>query len=243
MLSFVLCDSNINHGRLMTKRLINTVYDQQVLGHVALVTAEPEDVLAYSRQPLPVEHRNVYLLETDTGAEKNGIPLAREIRKYDKFAYIVFVTNCPECVIKNLKLKIFDCLLKPVSAQAVESLVANIYQDYVQTQPTSKQVVVNSGGNIYFLHPVDLIYIESYRNKIVAHCHDKTLEAYGSLAFYEEQLSGEGFYRCHRSFLINLRYVSRLDPAKSLVVMSNGQVCHVSRRNQKGLIAHVGNGF
>ncbi len=215
MLSFVLCDSNINHGRLMTKRLINTVYDQQVLGHVALVTAEPEDVLAYSRQPLPVEHRNVYLLETDTGAEKNGIPLAREIRKYDKFAYIVFVTNCP----------------------------ANIYQDYVQTQPTSKQVVVNSGGNIYFLHPVDLIYIESYRNKIVAHCHDKTLEAYGSLAFYEEQLSGEGFYRCHRSFLINLRYVSQLDPAKNLVVMNNGQICHVSRRNQKGLIAHVENGF
>ena len=243
MLSFVLCDSNINQNRLMTKRLINTIYDQQVLGHVALVTTEPEDVLAYSRQTLPVEHRNVYLLETDTSTEKNGISLAQEIRQYDKFAYIVFMTTCPECIIKNLKLKIFDCLPKPVSAQAVESLVAHLYQDYVQTQPTTKQVVINSGGNIYFLHPVDLVYIESYRNKIVAHCHDRTLEAYGSLAFYEERLSGEGFYRCHRSFLINLRYISRLDTAKNLVVMKNGQVCHVSRRNQKGLIAHAENGF
>ena len=237
MLSFVLRDSNINHSRLMTKQLINAIYEQQVLGHVALVTTEPEAVLAYSRQTLPAEHRNVYLLDIDTSDEQNGISL------YDKLAYIVLVTTCPECIIKNLKLKIFDYLLKPVSAQAVENLVANLYQDYVHTQPATKQVVINSGGSIYFLHPADLIYIESYRNKIIAHCHDKALEAYGSLVFYEERLSGEGFYRCHRSFLINLRYVSRLDPAKSLVEMSNGQVCHVSRRNQKGLIAHVGNGF
>lgn len=242
MLNFVVCDDNINHNRLMAKRLINAIYEQQVIGHVALVTTDLEEVLAYSRQALPSERRNVYLLDISFRSEARGIKLAQAIREHDKLSYIVFVTAYPEYIMQSVKLKIFDYLLKPVNMQDLQKLVVNLYQDHVQTKQSCRQLVVNSGGNTYFLHTTEIIYLESYRNKVVIHCQDKTIETYASLASFEERLADEGFYRCHRSFLVNLRHVKQLDSGENLVIMSNGHRCYVARRNQKGLITYVENG-
>lgn len=243
MLSFVVCDDNINHNRLMAKRLINAIYEQQIIGHVALVTNNLEEVLAYGRQALPSDQRNVYLLDISFSSEARGIKLAQLIREHDKLSYMVFVTAYPEYIMQSVKLKIFDYLLKPVNMQDMQKLVMNLYQDHVQTKLSSKQLIVNSGSNTYFLRTTEIIYIESYHNKVVIHCHDKTIETYASLASFEERLAGEGFYRSHRSFLLNLRHVRQLNSGENLVLMSNGHSCHVARRNQKGLITHVENSF
>lgn len=243
MLSFVTCGDNVNFNRLMAKRLINAIYDQQVIGHVALITTEVEEVLAYSRRPLAPENRNVYLLDIDFNSQAEGLTLAQTIREYDLQSYFVFITAYPEFIMQSVKLKIFDYLLKPVSMGAVEKLVSALYRDHVQTRPVCKQLMLSSGGNIHLLPASSIIYIESYRNKIVAHCHDKAIEAYETLAVIERTLAGEGFYRCHRSYLINLRHVCRLDLTKSLAIMNNGHSCHVARRRQKGLIAYVERDF
>ncbi len=241
MLSFVICDDNNNYNRLMAKRLIDTIYEQQIIAHVALVTTSIDEVLAYSRKPISPENRNAYLLDIDFNSQAQGLTLAQTIRQYDRQSYIVFITAYPEFIMQSVKLKIFDYLLKPVSMEAVEKLVIDLYRDHVQTRSTCKQLIINSGGNVYFLRSSEIIYVESYRNKIVVHCHDKTIETYGALASIENRLAGEGFYRCHRSYLINLRQVRRLDLSQSLAIMSNGHSCHVSRRKQKGLIAYVDN--
>lgn len=241
MLSFVICDDNINFNRLMAKRLINAIYEQQIIGHVALVTTDVDEVLTYSRKTLDAENRNVYLLDIDFNSQAQGLTLAQAIREYDRQSYIVFITAYPEFIMQCVKLKIFDYLLKPVSREAVEKLVVDLYRDHVQTRSVCKQLIINSGGSVYFLRSSEIIYVESYRNKIVVHCHDITIEAYGALAAIEERLVGEGFYRCHRSYLINLRQVRQLDLSKNLVIMSNGHSCHVARRKQKGLIAYVEN--
>ena len=53
----------------------------------------------------------------------------------------------------------------------------------------------------------EIIYIESYRHKIVFHTEDKSYSIYKPLGEIEEMLAGMGFLRIHKSFIVNLGYV------------------------------------
>ncbi|MBP5223047.1 MAG: LytTR family transcriptional regulator, partial [Lachnospiraceae bacterium] len=52
------------------------------------------------------------------------------------------------------------------------------------------------------------IYIEALNQKMMIHTLSGNYEIWGKLSDYEDKLSGEGFFRIHRSFLVSLSKVS-----------------------------------
>ena len=53
----------------------------------------------------------------------------------------------------------------------------------------------------------EIIYIESYRHKIIFHTEERSYSIYKPLGEIEEMLAGMGFMRIHKSFIVNMDYV------------------------------------
>jgi len=65
-------------------------------------------------------------------------------------------------------------------------------------------------GNIN-LNVDDIIYIETNRHKNIFHLKNQTYSVYKKLSEIEEELRDEGFLRVHQSFLVNMRYIDKIN--------------------------------
>ncbi len=67
----------------------------------------------------------------------------------------------------------------------------------------------------------DIVYIETDRRKVLVYTYDNQYECSDSIGSLEKMLSEEGFFRCHKSYLVNLDAIKKFD--HTFVYMANGR--------------------
>lgn len=165
---------------------------------------------------------------------------ALQIRKIDPRAYFIFISGCKDICLYCLKVKCFDFLLKPIPKDVLETTVLKLYNDYELSAVHKKKfIAVKSGSKIHKLEVNEIIYIEKYGQVMVIHTINGKLRYYMSLEKVCEQLeelNGSQFFRCHKSYLINVNHIKDLLIKENTLVMSNGDKCIISRNYKKELI-------
>ena len=80
----------------------------------------------------------------------------------------------------------------------------------------------------------DIYYFETSSNahKVILREKNGFYEYYGNLKEIEECLD-DRFFRCHRSFLINLQHIEQIDLKNREVKMPNGLTCEIAFKNRK----------
>lgn len=74
----------------------------------------------------------------------------------------------------------------------------------------------------------DIIYIETMKRHVIVHIKKDLLLCGNTISEMEKELADEGFFRVHRSYLINLRCVDSF--CKTDIKMSNGDMAMLSAR-------------
>ena len=74
-----------------------------------------------------------------------------------------------------------------------------------QIQDETK-ITIKQGSKVRLINIQDVIYIESLGRKVILHLSDEIITYYAKISKLEEQLSPY-FFRTHRAYLINLKYV------------------------------------
>jgi two-component system response regulator AgrA len=202
---------------------------------IALNTTSPNEVLEYNR--IHKERNNIYLLDVNVRNKITGIDVAAMIRSQEAGAYIVFISAHPEYVMLSLKARIFDYLIKPVSIETLETCISAIMRDYAQlsNKNTIPTLSVKSGFEIYSIPQDEIVYFEKYGHVLVIHTVTDRIEGTESLENMELKLDKDKFFRCHKSYLINLDFISHIDYPNNLIFLKNGENCSVSKRNKKEL--------
>ncbi|WP_340392359.1 LytTR family transcriptional regulator DNA-binding domain-containing protein [Macrococcoides caseolyticum] len=72
------------------------------------------------------------------------------------------------------------------------------------------RITVKSEDKILFINPEDVDYIEGAEGKVNIHFNSESFKADYTLNELEEKLKVYGFYRCHRSYIINLQKVTEM---------------------------------
>ncbi len=163
---------------------------------------------------------------------------------------VVFVTAHQEYALRALKLAALDYILKPVKAsdiiQVINKLRINLeknkigeltglVKNYLNELPEnfSKIVVhVNDGYDIVDIDKIiEIEALDSY-SKIKLQ-GNKTYITSRSLKDFEELLSDKGFYRVHKSYLINLKHMMKIIKGLAAsVIMTNGACIPISARKK-----------
>lgn len=74
------------------------------------------------------------------------------------------------------------------------------------------KIPVKLEGKVILLNPVDILYAEANQGYTLLITKDSRLTSQYTLQELEERLKGAGFFRAHRSFLVNLQHVREVIP-------------------------------
>ena len=156
---------------------------------------EYEEDKAYDILLLDVEMKNI-----------NGIELAKRIRKDNNRAEIIFITSHFEFVGEGYEVDALHYLIKPISAEKLTQVLTKAAET-ISVEPPS--VVISCEGETVKLYEADIRYVESFLHYIVIHTKDKEYKIKENISVFENRVSDD-FYRVHRSYLVSLKYITRI---------------------------------
>ena len=156
---------------------------------------EYEEDKAYDILLLDVEMKNM-----------NGIELAKRIRKDNNRAEIIFITSHFEFVGEGYEVDALHYLIKPISVEKFTQVLIKAAEK-LSVEPPS--VVISCEGETVKLYESDILYVESFLHYIVIHTKDNEYKIKENISVFENKVS-DVFYRIHRSYLVSLKYITRI---------------------------------
>ncbi|WP_343208335.1 LytTR family DNA-binding domain-containing protein [Anaerolentibacter hominis] len=145
----------------------------------------------------------------------NGMELARLLRQKGYQAMIVFTTNYEQYVYDGYEVEAFRYLRKPVKMQEIQVCIDRMGQDR-----SSSSLIFSFKRQKYCIPYQDILYISSYGHYLTIHTREQDYEWKYLLKDLQPRLPGR-FVRCHRSFVVNLDYMRKLDGKQ--ILLSNGE--------------------
>jgi two-component system LytT family response regulator len=132
---------------------------------------------------------------------------------FDEYAIQAFERHAVDYLLKPFSKERFDKALQkwrnqqPPSQKGTEALLENT------TQPEeSQRIVVKKGSNIVILPVHTVHYIEAFDDYVKLHTKDGFYLKKKTMAHYERALDQKQFVRVHRSYLLNLQELTRIEP-------------------------------
>ena len=135
--------------------------------------------------------------------ETDGIRLSEKIRESRMETEIVLISRNREMALRGYEVAAARYLAKPLDEAKLREAVLFCYQK----KQSSKAVLLPSGGGIRSVFPKDIYDIEIVGRKSRVRLEREEWDTSLSISRLEEMLSGQGFIRCHQSFLVNCRYI------------------------------------
>lgn len=141
---------------------------------------------------------------------ENGISVAKEIRRYDSVAKIIFLTSSSEFAVESYTVSAFFYQIKPISQEDFFRLMDSVLFECEKAQQSS--LVLRCKSGITRINLEKLEYCEVTGRTLVFHLENgKVLESAGSLDELCEKLRQyDCFLRSHRSFLVNMEYIQNI---------------------------------
>ena len=156
----------------------------------------------------------------------NGMETAHEIRKNDSVVKIIFLTSSPEFALESYEVRAQGYILKPVSQ---EKLSKELNELAIQYDEEPKHLILKTAFGYQKQYFHDIEYIEAQNKRVLFHlCSGQTLEIPEPLNHFEQQLlNTDGFFKCHRSYLVYLPNVNHFN--NNELTTRSGQTIPIAR--------------
>ncbi len=170
---------------------------------------------------------DILLLDIEMG-EISGMKLARHLRRAGAAMQIVFITGYMDYIAEGYDVEALHYLLKPVTGERLGQVLDRALER-IRTREHMLWLTLQDG--VVRLSVYEIRYLEVMRNYTTVHgAEDYSVKR--SLNDLERELDG-GFYRIHRSFIVNLRFVKRI--TRTEVILKDGTALPLSRKHYEGL--------
>ena len=140
---------------------------------------------------------------------RNGMEIARQLRKKDENIIIIFVTAIEEYVYQAFDVGALHYIVKPINDKKFNEVLKRAIENWSRQKSKeyeNNHLMINNGGVHTKVMLDDIVYAEVFNRKVVIHKLDDELEYYGKMSDLEA-VAGESFFRTHRGYLVNFKYV------------------------------------
>lgn len=157
---------------------------------------------------------------------------------FDEYAIKAFEANAVDYLLKPFSNERFDAAIKKwsqknTSAGAPEEKNISQLLDNPDKQPDEKnRIVVRTHNEIQIIPVSDLFYIEAYDDYVKLFTKDSYYLKKKTMNYYEQILDDTIFFRTHRSFIINLQQLTKIEPLEKnnyVALLKNGKKVPLSR--------------
>jgi len=194
---------------------------------IGLYTDKPEKVLEYEKENIV----DVLILDINLNSNISGIDLAKDIRKRNKKAYLIFSTGHLEYSLVAYSVKTFDYLPKPLTLERLE-ITLNRLLDDLSNNSYKRFIKLN---NKTIINENDITYIKKDGMKLIFCTSSKNYETYSSFNKITNLLP-KNFVRCHKSYIANTNSIQDINTNDNTIFFKNDLSCEIGPKYKNNLM-------
>lgn len=175
----------------------------------------------------------------------------------DELPHIIFTTAFEEYALKAFEKNAVDYLLKPISEDRFNQAIQKFYSLYNTQQKqesinalkqdleeeTLERIVVKNGTQIKLIPVQQIIFLEAYDDYVKIHTKDGMYLKNKTMSSFEKQLDPKQFVRVHRSYIIKIDQLSKIEPMEKdsyKAILLNGEKVSISKSGYARLKQTIG---
>ena len=176
----------------------------------------------------------------------------------DKPPAVIFATAFDEYAIKAFEAHAVDYLLKPFTQERFEKAIKKwkeqnnqptekntkeLLDEVSLTAPQSQRIVIKDGSKIKIIPIQDVHYLEAADDFVKVFTKEGYFLKNKTMSHFEQVLDPSQFVRSHRSYIINIQQITRIDPYEKdshVAVLKSGAKVPVSRTGYPKLRSILG---
>lgn len=175
----------------------------------------------------------------------------------DKTPHIIFTTAFEEHAIKAFEKSAVDYLLKPIPEERFLRGLQKFRTLFQNKQPQKaletlkeemgeeilERIVVKNGTQIKLIPAQQIIYLEAYDDYVKIHTKDGMFLKNKTMASFEKQLDPKQFVRVHRSFIVKVDQLVKIEPMEKESyrgILLNGDKVNISKAGYTRLKQTIG---
>ena len=160
---------------------------------------------------------------------------------------VIFTTAFDEYAIKAFEARAIDYLLKPFSRERFDMAMqkwinskpqvrAKVLEKLIDTPQAhaeeQNRIVVKNGNKIRIIPVHDIFYLEAYDDYVKIYTADGYQLKKKTMSHYEKILNPSDFIRVHRSYILNIKQITRIDAydkTNHIAILKDGAKIPLSR--------------
>jgi two-component system LytT family response regulator len=165
----------------------------------------------------------------------------------DQAPSVIFTTAFDEFAIKAFEAHAIDYLLKPFNQERLDKAIAkwneqrsahtekathDLLEAASLSPSQSQRIVVKNGSKIKIIPVHDVQYLEAADDYVKIHTPEGYFLKNKTMNHFEQSLDGQQFVRSHRSYIVNVQQITRIDPYEKdnhVAILRSGAKVPVSR--------------
>lgn len=226
MINIAVCDDSVYMRKETKKCILNYSFSREL--DYSLDEYDSGEKLLASDKTYDL----VFMDYQFEGIGEDGITIAKKLRARGDDVTIIFLSSYPGMVFKSFEVRAFRFLVKPI----VEDDFNDALDSFLQSMREEDVLKVRVDGMNCFIKANTISYVEGFGKYCIIHFIDKEekIECHETLASVEERLSSKSFYRCYKSYVVNLKHVSSYNRVD--IVLENGERLLMSRAKYKEFV-------
>jgi len=172
----------------------------------------------------------------------------------DNGPVVVFSTAYDQYALKAFEMSAVDYLLKPYSQARFDQAMVKVMEQLQNGRKTNtselikvhseentnllERVVVKTGNKMHVIPVGKIRFIEASEDYVMIHAEKSRHLKAQTMRYYETHLKDTQFVRIHRSYIVNVGFVERLEPYDKdtyVAIMTEGQRLKISRTGYRKL--------
>lgn len=223
MLKIVICEDQLKQQEIL-KTYINKILREITNDYEILTFASGEELL----ENYP-ENIDIFLLDIQMD-KLDGMEIAKKIREIDKKEVeIIFTTSLVKYIQEGYEVRAYRYLLKPIKFDDLKKHLASCIKEI--NDKKDNYIVVNGKNDVYKINVNHITYVEIQNKDMTIHTIDQDYNIKMSIDKIEKELSRYNFFRCHKSFLVNIIYIENIK--QYVAILENEDEVPISRHRFK----------
>ena len=201
-LTIAICDDNEDQIKELLRLLGEWSADKPFALNIDEYISAESFLFSYPDKPC-----NLILLDIEM-KRLNGMELAKKLRSEGDMLPIIFITGYSEYMSDGYEVEALHYLLKPVD----KSKLFAVLDRYIKRHTPENEIMLNCDEGSMHISP------------------DKVIVCNSGISAVKNMLPEE-FVFCHRSYIVNMRYVRSI--GKTDIMLDSGENIPLSRRLYK----------